>query len=62
MNVVHNADHLVRVFAAHENLALVVSEVSLACILLVSARLRLRSFLGVFDVNLGLESDHAASS
>ena len=60
MNVVRNADHLVRFIAAHENIALVVSEVW-ACILLVSAGLLLRSFLRVFDVNLGFEPDHAAS-
>jgi hypothetical protein len=40
---------------------LVVSEVALACILLVSAGLLLRSFLKVLDVNLGFEPDRAAS-
>lgn len=40
---------------------LVVSEIALACILLVSAGLLLRSFLKVLDVNLGFEPDHAAS-
>ncbi len=41
--------------------ALVVSEVALACVLLVSAGLMLRSFLNVLDVNLGFEPEHAAS-
>ena len=47
----------------HERLraTLVVSEVALACLLLVSAGLLLRSFLKVLDVNLGFEPDHAAS-
>jgi len=40
---------------------LVVSEVALACMLLVSAGLLLRSFLKVLDVDLGFEPDHAAS-
>src|SRR5207253_1851728 len=38
-----------------------VSEVALACVLLVSAGLLLRSFLKVLDVDLGFEPDHAAS-
>lgn len=41
--------------------AFVVSEVALACVLLVSAGLLLRSFLKVLDVDLGFEPDHAAS-
>ena len=41
--------------------ALVVSEVALACVLLVSAGLLLRSFLKVLDVDLGFEPDRAAS-
>jgi predicted permease len=41
--------------------ALVVSEVALACVLLVSAGLLLRSFLKVLDVDLGFQPDHAAS-
>ena len=40
---------------------LVVTEVALACALLVSAGLLLRSFLKVLDVNLGFQPDHAAS-
>ena len=40
---------------------LVISEVALACMLLVSAGLLLRSFLKVIDVDLGFEPDHAAS-
>ncbi|MGA3041669.1 MAG: ABC transporter permease [Bryobacteraceae bacterium] len=41
--------------------ALVVAEVALACILLVSAGLLLRSFLKVLDVDLGFQPDRAAS-
>jgi predicted permease len=41
--------------------ALVISEVALACVLLVSAGLLLRSFLRVLDVDLGFEADRAAS-
>jgi predicted permease len=40
---------------------LVVLEVALACMLLVSAGLLLRSFLKVLDVDLGFRPDHAAS-
>jgi predicted permease len=47
----------------HERLrtALVVSEVALACVLLISAGLLLRSFLKVLDVDLGFQPDRAAS-
>jgi putative ABC transport system permease protein len=47
----------------HERLraALVVFEVALACVLLVSAGLLLRSFLKVLDVDLGFQPVHAAS-
>jgi len=41
--------------------ALVVSEVALACVLLVSAGLLLRSFLKVLDVDLGFQPDRAAA-
>ncbi len=40
---------------------LVVSEVALACMLLVGAGLLLRSFLKVLDVDLGFQADHAAA-
>ena len=40
---------------------LVISEVALACVLLVSAGLLLRSFLKVLDVDLGFQPDQAAS-
>jgi predicted permease len=40
---------------------LVVSEIALACILLVGAGLLLRSFLRVLDVDLGFDPSHAAS-
>jgi predicted permease len=40
---------------------LVVSEVALACVLLVGAGLFLRSFLRVLDVDLGFEPSHAAA-
>jgi predicted permease len=47
----------------HESVraALVVSEIVLACVLLVSAGLLLRSFLKVLDVDLGFQPDQAAS-
>jgi predicted permease len=47
----------------HERIraALVVSEIALACVLLVSAGLLLRSFLKVLDVDLGFQPDLAAS-
>ena len=41
--------------------ALVISEVALACVLLVGAGLLLRSFLRVLDVDLGFEPSHAAA-
>jgi predicted permease len=41
--------------------SLVISEIALACVLLVGAGLLLRSFLKVLDVELGFEPDHAAS-
>jgi predicted permease len=41
--------------------ALVISEVALACMLLVSAGLLLRSFLKVLDVDLGFQPDRAAA-
>ncbi len=40
---------------------LVVSEVALACVLLVSAGLFLRSFLRLLDVDLGFQPTHAAA-
>jgi predicted permease len=40
---------------------LVVSEIALACVLLFSAGLLLRSFLKVLDVDLGFQPDRAAS-
>jgi len=47
----------------HERIraALVVSEIALACVLLVSAGLLMRSFLKVLDVDLGFQPDRAAS-
>lgn len=46
----------------HERMraALVISEVALACVLLVGAGLLLRSFLKVLDVDLGFQPSHAA--
>ncbi|MGC1783747.1 MAG: ABC transporter permease [Acidobacteriaceae bacterium] len=47
----------------HERLraALVVSEVALACVLLIGAGLLLRSFLKVLDIDLGFQPGHAAA-
>jgi predicted permease len=45
----------------HIRAALVVSEIALACVLLVSAGLLLRSFMKVLDVDLGFEPEHASS-
>jgi predicted permease len=47
----------------HEQLraVLVISEVALACVLLVGAGLLLRSFLKVLDIDLGFQPAHAAS-
>ncbi|MGD0223755.1 MAG: ABC transporter permease [Terriglobia bacterium] len=47
----------------HESLraALVVSEVALACVLLIGAGLLLRSFLRVLDVDLGFQPSRAAA-
>jgi predicted permease len=47
----------------HERLRsiLVVTEVALACMLLVGAGLLLRSFLKVLDVDLGFQPEHAAA-
>jgi putative ABC transport system permease protein len=47
----------------HERMrsVLVISEVALACVLLISAGLLLRSFLRVMDVDLGFTPDHAAA-
>jgi predicted permease len=41
--------------------ALVISEVALACVLMIGAGLLLRSFLRVLDVDLGFQPAHAAS-
>jgi predicted permease len=41
--------------------ALVITEVALACVLLVGAGLLLRSFLKVLDIDLGFQPDQAAS-
>ena len=41
--------------------ALVISEIAIACVLLVGAGLLLRSFIRVMDTDLGFEPSHAAS-
>jgi predicted permease len=40
---------------------LVITEIALACVLLVGAGLLLRSFLHVLDIDLGFEASHAAT-
>ncbi|HZZ37988.1 MAG TPA: ABC transporter permease [Acidobacteriaceae bacterium] len=47
----------------HESVraVLVISEVALACVLLVGAGLLLRSFMKVLDIDLGFQPQHAAS-
>jgi predicted permease len=45
----------------HLRSVLVISEVALACVLLVGAGLLLRSFLHALDVDLGFEPSHAAA-
>src|SRR5208337_2050714 len=47
----------------HERMrgALVISEVALACVLLIGAGLLLRSFLKVLDIDLGFQPSHAAA-
>ena len=47
----------------HERLraGLVISEVALACVLVVAAGLLLRSFLRVLDIDLGFQPSHAAA-
>jgi predicted permease len=45
----------------HVRAALVIFEVALACVLLVSAGLLLRSFVKVLDVDLGFQPDRSAS-
>ena len=47
----------------HERIraTLVISEIALACVLLVSAGLLLRSFSKVLEVDLGFQPDHASS-
>ena len=40
---------------------LVISEVALACVLLIGAGLLMRSFLKVLDIDLGFQPEHAAS-
>ena len=46
---------------AYRDPVLVVSEVALACMLLVGAGLLLRSFMNVLDVDLGFQPDRAAA-
>ena len=47
----------------HEGLrsALIITEIALACVLLVGAELLLRSFLHILDVDLGFQPSRAAS-
>ena len=45
----------------HMRSLLVISEVAMACVLLVGAGLLLRSFLRVLDVDLGFQPSHAAA-
>jgi predicted permease len=57
-----DSGHGTSVGRKHEGMraALVVSEVALACVLLVSAGLLLRSFLRILDVDLGFQPSRAA--
>ena len=61
-DVLKESGHGLSTGRKHERMraTLVVSEVALACVLLVGAGLLLRSFLKVLDVDLGFQPSHAA--
>jgi predicted permease len=62
-NALKDAGHGISAGRTHERMrvVLVVSEVALACVLLVGAGLLLRSFLRVMDVDLGFQPSRAAA-
>lgn len=62
-NALKDGGHGASVGRQHDRMraVLVISEVALACVLLVGAGLLLRSFLRVMDIDLGFQPDHAAS-
>jgi predicted permease len=62
-DVLKNSGHGLTESRKHDRMrsTLVITEIALACVLLVGAGLLLRSFLRVLDIDLGFEPSHAAA-